>query len=81
MTHGLVQYLHCLHVGMWGQSRGTGVIPTIVVGAVCLPCLTSIVESVDETCCEGRLQYLQCLPFLRQHKDKAKHLGEEKCLC
>lgn len=62
VTHGLVQYLHCLHVGMWGQSRGTGVIPTIVVGAVCLPCLTSIVESVDETCCEGRLQYLQCLP-------------------
>lgn len=44
-----MQYLHCLYVGDSAGVIGVTGVPTIVVGTVCLPCLTSLVESADET--------------------------------
>lgn len=72
-VHELTQHLHPLHNGMWGKHGGIGVLATIVVGTICLLWLTSAEESVDETVERGDR-------LLRQYKDRAKNLGEGKCL-
>lgn len=50
---GCAQYLHCLHAGVCGQCKTIGVLLAVTVNAVCLRCLTSVAEHVDETVARG----------------------------